>query len=113
EFRRVLFRSRRAALLEGITGGPGALLDVGCGTGEFPAVCAGRGWRAQGVELMAEAAEHARRVHGLDVRVGLLADSGLPERHYDAVSALHVLEHVPDTVGFLRELAARARPGGP
>lgn len=103
---------RRAQLLEGVTGGPGSLLDVGCGTGEFPAVAAGRGWRVQGVELMPEAAEHARRVHGLDVREGLLADTDLPERAYDAVCALHVLEHVPDTVGFLRELAARARPGG-
>jgi 2-polyprenyl-3-methyl-5-hydroxy-6-metoxy-1,4-benzoquinol methylase len=103
---------RRAAILERVTGGPGTLLDVGCGTGEFGAVAARRGWRVQGVELMADAAAHARSVHGLDVREGLLADSGLPERHYDVVCALHVLEHVPDAVGFLRELAARARPGG-
>jgi 2-polyprenyl-3-methyl-5-hydroxy-6-metoxy-1,4-benzoquinol methylase len=103
---------RRAKILERVTRGPGRLLDVGCGTGEFPAVAAWRGWQAQGVELIAEAAEHARRVHGLDVRAGLLADSDLPERSYDAVSALHVLEHVPDALGFLRELAGRARPGG-
>jgi SAM-dependent methyltransferase len=103
---------RRAARLERVTGGRGALLDVGCGTGEFGAVAAARGWRVQGVELMPEAAEHARTVHGLDVRDGLLADSGLPEQAYDAVCALHVLEHVPDAVGFLRELAARARTGG-
>ena len=103
---------RRAAFLERVTGGPGTLLDVGCGTGEFPAVLARRGWRVQGLELMPEAAEHARAAHGVDVHVVSLEDADLPERAYDAVSALHVVEHVPDVAGFLREMARRARPGG-
>src|SRR5439155_10222074 len=103
---------RRAARLERATSGPGTLLYVGCGTGEFGAVAARRGWRVQGVELMPEAAEQARAVHGLDVQVASLEDADLPERAYDAVSALHVLEHLPDVAGFLREMARRARPGG-
>ena len=65
-----------------------------------------------GLELMPEAAEHARAAHGVDVHVASLEDADLPERAYDAVSALHVVEHVPDVAGFLREMARRARPGG-
>jgi 2-polyprenyl-3-methyl-5-hydroxy-6-metoxy-1,4-benzoquinol methylase len=102
----------RVKLLERVTRGPGSLLDVGCGTGEFGAAAVRHGWRVQGVELIPAAAEHARTFNRLDVREGLLAESGLPERAYDVVSALHVAEHVPDVVAFLRELAGRVRHGG-
>jgi SAM-dependent methyltransferase len=101
----------RLEALERIVGEKGSLLDVGCGTGEFPAVAARRGWRVQGVELMAEAAARARE-RGLDVHTGYLEESGLPERSYDVVSALHVLEHIPESIPFIRLLARYVRPGG-
>jgi SAM-dependent methyltransferase len=90
---------------------PGSVLDVGCGTGELLAAFAERGWRAQGVEPLAESAAVAAD-RGLDVVPALLADAGLAKRSYDLVVASHVLEHVPDGPAFLRELAAMAKPGG-
>lgn len=101
----------RARLVERITGGTGRLLDVGCGTGEFAEAAQAHGFEVQAVEPEASSAEYAR-ARGVDVRTAMLEESGLPEGHYDVVCALHVLEHLPDSPGFLATLGRRARPGG-
>ncbi|MDQ3493120.1 MAG: class I SAM-dependent methyltransferase, partial [Chloroflexota bacterium] len=102
---------RRARILERITGATGSLLDVGCGTGEFAGAAARNGWAVQAVEPEGTAAEMTRS-RGVQVRTSTLEASGLAERSYDVVSAFHVLEHLPDSPGFLRTLARWARPGG-
>ena len=104
--------ARRCAFLEEL-GGAGSLLDVGCGGGELLRAALARGWRAAGAEPMAQAAELARsRAPGADIRVGLSSEVGFEERSFDVVCAFHVLEHMPDARGFLRQLARFARPGG-
>ena len=113
-FQRYLTRvaRRRLAIIESVSGiRGGRLLDVGSGTGEVLRAAAGRGWRAQGVEPERTAAEMAQ-ARGLEVIVSDLAESGLPERSFDVVSAFHVLEHLPDSRAFLRLLARWVRPGG-
>lgn len=102
---------QRAAALERIVGRRGRVLDVGCGTGDFVAALGDRGWKAQGVEPIAETAQ-AGRDRGLDVTTGLLQDSGLPEQAYDLVTAMHVVEHMTDATAFLRLIGRWARPGG-
>jgi SAM-dependent methyltransferase len=102
---------QRAALLERTVGRPGSVLDVGCGTGDFLSALHQRGWRVAGVDPIQEATELARE-RGLDVRTATLEDSGIPTGACDVVSAIHVLEHVPDALGFLQTLARWARPGG-
>jgi SAM-dependent methyltransferase len=89
----------------------GSVVDVGCGTGETLAAFAERGWDCVGVEPIPDAASYAV-ARGVSVRQALLEDSGLPERSFDVVSAMHVLEHIPDSEAFLRLLARWARPGG-
>jgi SAM-dependent methyltransferase len=104
--------ARRCELIEDLAG-VGSVLDVGCGGGELLRAALARGWRASGAEPMATAAELAReRAPQADVRTGLVADSGFEERSFDVVCAFHVLEHMPDSRAFLRELARFARPGG-
>lgn len=102
---------RRVDMMEKVTGGPSRLLDVGCGSGELLEAARDRGWDTVGVEVVEESVAVAR-ARGLDIRHGLLQESGLPERHFDVVSAFHVLEHMNDGTEFLQLIARWVRPGG-
>jgi SAM-dependent methyltransferase len=92
-------------------GRPGSLLDVGSGTGEVLVTARDRGWQVHGVEPERTAAEMAQS-RGVEVTISHLEDAGLPERSFDVVSAFHVLEHQPDSRGFLSALSRWVRPGG-
>ncbi len=82
----------------------GRLLDVGAGKGEFVLEAAMAGWDAEGIEPSAALAHHARD-HGANVREGYLDPSAnVPTASYDAVTLLHVLEHVDKPVDLLRAL---------
>jgi 2-polyprenyl-3-methyl-5-hydroxy-6-metoxy-1,4-benzoquinol methylase len=117
-------RSRRADLL--VDGRPhsarivseveshvpvGSLLDVGCATGDLLLAAQERGWRVHGVEVSPYAARVAagRR---LEVTVGLLRESHLPEHSFDAVTLLDVIEHLEDPHAELSEMRRLLRPGG-
>ncbi|REK92105.1 class I SAM-dependent methyltransferase [Streptomyces inhibens] len=93
----------------------GAALDVGCGTGRFARRLAARGIEVHAVDPSAEALAEARaktagggrppRFEHADV-TGL----ELPARHYDFISCLASIHHMPfDTVAALRDALA---PGG-
>ena len=103
--------NRRFDLIEGVTGGPGSILDVGSGTGEVLLAGQKRGWSVQGVEPEQSGAQVALD-RGVPVEVAMLEESGLPERSWDVVSAFHVLEHMTDSRSFIRMLARWAKPGG-
>ncbi len=85
----------------------GKLLDVGCGNGELMRRMRGFGWDVMGVEPDRAAADVARREYGLDVRASV---NEAPRASFDAVITHHVIEHVPDPVGFLESLASVCRP---
>ncbi len=88
------------------------LLDVGCGSGRFMDQMRSLGWTTAGVEVDAVAASHARHAFGLDVREGTLHDAGFADASFDVVTLSHVIEHVADPVGLLRECLRVLRPGG-
>jgi SAM-dependent methyltransferase len=88
--------------------GGGRLLDVGCGTGEFPALARDHGWQAEGVEVSELGASLARR-RGLVVH----ADAGaLPDARFDAVTLWNVVDFFLRPVEQLRELHRVLAPGG-
>lgn len=78
------------------------VLDFGCGDGKFLDRLQDRGWHTYGVEPSVDVAflRHSR----LDV----LPQDG----RFDFVLLHHVLEHVIDPLGLLRELAGATRLGG-
>lgn len=90
----------------------GRVLDVGAGAGEVLSELRSLGWEVEGVDPDAEAAQSALRNHGLKLRTGTLEAQGYPADHFDAVVTSHVIEHVHDPVGLLRECRRVLRPGG-
>jgi SAM-dependent methyltransferase len=58
------------------------------------------------------AAEHARHAFGLNVTVGTWPGAALADRTFDAITAWHALEHLPDPVAWVRHAAQHLAPGG-
>lgn len=109
------FQEGRARTVLGLLGrsGAGAVLDVGCGNGDFLRSLARRGVRVVGTELSAESARRASPEGDLDVRVGELHRiADLPGAGFAAVTLWHVLEHVPEPLETLCAARRLLAPGG-
>jgi SAM-dependent methyltransferase len=93
----------------------GALLDIGCGTGNFLAAAREAGYGVTGIELDRNAASFAREQLGLE-NVFPLTISEFAEQHaeqrFDVITFFEVLEHQAAPVEFLRKVKACARSGG-
>lgn len=98
--------------IERYTGGPGALVDLGCWVGFLLAEARDRGWRTLGVEPSSFASGLARDRLGLEVIQGDLLDAPVPEGEWDAVVLGDVLEHVTQPGDALDRVTGLLRPGG-
>lgn len=83
--------------------GEGKILDVGCGGGSYLYRLKQWGWRGYGVEPSAAGAAQAQAL-GLDVVQGNVAEASFPDEFFDVVRLSHVLEHLGDPHGSLREI---------
>ena len=90
----------------------GNLLDVGCGNGSFLIGMKKLGWNVTGVEPDANAAKIAMDRLGMPITVGTLEQANFPNNYFDAITAHHVIEHMHDPVGFLKESLRIIKPGG-
>jgi SAM-dependent methyltransferase len=86
-------------------------LDVGCATGALLARLRDRGWDVTGVEI-SPAGEYARRERALDVKSLPLEKNHFPSGSFDVVLASHLIEHLTDPAGFVREVYRICAPGG-
>ena len=91
---------------------PGRVLEVGCGDGRNLAGLRARGWDVQGVEVDKNAAMHASATYGVPVFCGAFNQAGFRDQAFDAVVMNHVIEHVHDPVGLLRESRRVLKRGG-
>ncbi|RMD64908.1 MAG: class I SAM-dependent methyltransferase, partial [Planctomycetota bacterium] len=89
----------------------GILLDIGCGSGSYLLQMKHWGWQAEGIEPSRQAAEAAQSA-GLDVFPGFLREAKLPSESVVMVRMNDVLEHTPDPVEEMREVARILKPGG-
>ena len=90
---------------------PGRMLEIGCGSGSFLARMAARGWRVEGLETSAKAAQAARAL-GHFVRIGTLEDVPDPTEPFDLVVGWQAFEHLHNPVFALHKLYDWTRPGG-
>ena len=99
--------------------GGGAVLDVGCGTGEMTARLAAKYPRARfiGVDLEEPHLERARaRCAGFGERTHFQLGDALalpfPDEQFDLVVCRHLVQAVPDAGRVLSEIRRVLRPGG-
>lgn len=91
--------------------GSGRLLDVGTGDGRFLDSAKQAGFEVVGTEVSETGAAYAQD-RGLDVQLGQITDLDFPPQSFDVATIWHVLEHVPDPAGVLRQVHALLRPNG-
>ncbi|WP_034262820.1 class I SAM-dependent methyltransferase [Actinospica robiniae] len=95
--------------------GDEALLDVGCGPGDFLRSLRGRGHRGrlagldQSAAMMAEAAEAEPGIEWVEGQADALP---FADGEFGVISARHMLYHVPDIPAALREFARVVGKGG-
>ena len=95
-----------------------AVLDVGCGGGILAESIAQSGADTCGIDLSEKALKVAE-LHALEVGAMLtyrsIAVEALAEEqpeHYDVVTCMEMLEHVPDPASVVRACAKLCKPGG-
>ena len=94
------------------------VLDIGCGGGLMAEAMAARGAKVTGIDL-SEGALKVARLHlkessrQVDYR-HVSAEALAAERpgHFDVITCLEMLEHVPDPGSVIRAVAAMLKPGG-
>ena len=89
----------------------GEILDIGCATGQFLNYMAEKGWKATGIEPHDKTRNRAISEFGLQV---------FPEEHltsiskpsFSVITMWHVLEHVSDLNGRMKQIKDLLKPGG-
>ena len=95
-----------------------AVLDVGCGGGILSESMAESGALVTGIDLGDKALKVAK-LHLLESgnkvnyrKISVEALAAEQPHHYDVVTCMEMLEHVPDPVSTVRACAELAKPGG-
>jgi len=96
-----------------------AVLDVGCGGGILSDAMARKGAQVLGIDLATKALKVAQ-LHALEAETPRVsyrevsAEQLAQEQpaHYDVVTCMEMLEHVPDPASVVQACAALVKPGG-
>ena len=114
EFDRAVPMYRRSVALVADQISEKRTLDIGGGRGYLPALLKQLGWTTKAVEISQNASDYARQKFGLDVFTGTIEQYAAAAEHetFPLVTAIDVIEHVPDPVAFVKAAATVVAPGG-
>ncbi len=88
-----------------------AILDYGCGTGEFLNAMKQAGWKVNGIEPSLKARQRAIQNYNCDVYAPSEIHN-LPEKSFDVITLWHVLEHIHKLNKTIEDFKKLLVPGG-
>ncbi len=107
------FRRRRAKSITQLLPSSAKVLDIGCGNGRFLQYMQQTGnIEAYGIELPGKAAQRAAQIKGIQLKEGTLEKGDFADNFFDAVTLVHVLEHLPSPKETLETIHQMVKPGG-
>jgi len=92
----------------------GRILDVGCYIGTFLCFLREQGWETTGVELDARAVSFARQEFAMPIINDALESLDTDQYHnsFDAITMMHLIEHLDDPASMLQVVWRLLKPGG-
>lgn len=91
---------------------PFYFLDIGCATGMLLEHIRESGWNVKGVEICSASAEYGRKKRGLEIYNGTFEEAAYEDEMFSVVHSSHLIEHLTDPAGFVREAFRVLKPGG-
>jgi len=89
----------------------GKLLDIGSGNGYLIKIAKDKGWIPTGHEINCDSANTLQLKTGIKILCGEFSNLIIEER-FDAVSMLHVIEHLKDPEKYVEKISSLLNKGG-
>ncbi len=81
------------------------ILDLGCGTGAM-SICFDDSYEKYGLEIPESVTELTKQTYDKDkLHIGILDNKAFSDNFFDVVFCFHVIEHVPEPIEFVRQIA--------
>ncbi|MBP2833837.1 class I SAM-dependent methyltransferase [Aquimarina sp. U1-2] len=99
---------KKVGLVSKLNNGPGELLDIGAGTGDFLVAAKKKRWAVSGTEPN----DHAKKLAEQKEISLVLETSNYENEKFDVITMWHVLEHVSNVKNQIEELQRLVKPNG-